>query len=348
MTNTRNASPELGPDGSPQHGLKSLPFGVQYPIIASAVAGLLLRLVFWGASGSNWSPMAGAFIFCAPIIVGMVMVYCAERIKRRHWGYYFYAPFLATCLFIGGTLILMIEGWICAIVIVPMFAVLGGVGGVAMGILCRLTNWPQPTIYGVAALPISLAALAGNHSGSTDFGHVERTQRIEAPAAVVWQQLNSIDNITSNEMQDSLAVKIGVPPPLAGATRETPQGRVRESRWGKDVHFEEVIADWDPERYLRWTYRFAPDSFPKHALDDHVLIGGHYFDLLETSYTLNAEGDTTQLTTKTRYRISTQFNFYAEWVAQLVLGSQTETGLRLYAARSETAWKNASKGGAKS
>lgn len=47
------------------------------------------------------------------------------------------------------------------------------------------------------------------------------------------------------------AMRIGVPLPMSGKTRQTPQGLVRESRWGKMVHFDEVIQEWQPERYMR-------------------------------------------------------------------------------------------------
>ena len=32
--------------------------------------------------------------------------------------------------------------------------------------------------------------------------------------------------------------------------------------------------------------RTWPDSFPPHALDDHVMLGGHYFDVDSTAYRL--------------------------------------------------------------
>lgn len=59
---------------------------------------------------------------------------------------------------------------------------------------------------------------------------------------------------------------------------------------------------------MHWTYRFYDDSFPAGALDDHVEIGGHYFDLLNTTYTLVPQGDVTELKIRMQYRISTQFN----------------------------------------
>jgi hypothetical protein len=108
-----------------QHAWHTLPMAKRYPVIAGAIAGVLLRLVFSGPAGSRWSAMAESFIFIVPIVVGMVTVYLAERQRRRDWAYYVAAPGLATVLFVAGTMLIMIEGLICAIVIVPMFAVRG-------------------------------------------------------------------------------------------------------------------------------------------------------------------------------------------------------------------------------
>ena len=103
------------------------------------------------------------FIFGVPLFVGMLTVYLAERQRRRTWAYYIIAPLLATGLFVAGTLILLIEGAICAIVIIPMFAMLGAIGGLFMGYVCRVTNWPRPPLQCAAALPLILAMLgAGN------------------------------------------------------------------------------------------------------------------------------------------------------------------------------------------
>lgn len=319
--------------------LRRLPMLARYPIIAGAIGGILLRLAFSGPAGSSWSAMAGAFIFFAPLLVGMITVYLAERQSRRSWWYYFAASALATTLFVAGTLLILIEGLICAIVIVPMFACMGGIGGVLMGTICRLTHWPRHTLYSFAALPFVIVLVADHLPRGHQIGEIERSVLIVAPAETIWQQLNGIEQISEAEMADAWAMRIGVPMPLSGATRETAEGRVRASTWGAQVHFDELIQDWQPEQYLRWTYRFDADSFPRHALDDHVVIGGHYFDLIDTSYTLTPGTGGVLLTTKVRYRISTEFNFYADWAAQLLLGNLSEVGLRLYKSRSEAAWQ---------
>ncbi len=311
---------------------------MRYPIIAGAIAGVALRLVFSGEGGSNHSAMVGAFIFGAPLVVGMLTVYLAERQRRRSWTYYAIAPMLATTLFVLGTLLLFIEGWICAVIIVPMFAVLGGVGGLVMGALCRLTGWPRQTLYGFSALPLLLVLLGDVVPTPQRDGVIQRTLLIHAPAATVWQQLHAVRDIRADEMSAALAMRIGAPVAVSGITMKTPEGMVRKSRWGKGVHFDELIQAWEPNRHVRWTYRFSEDSFPPNALDDHVVVGGHYFDLLDTAFDLQPVGEGTQLTIRVRYRIATQFNFYADWVAQLLLGNLGETGLRLYKHRSEQAW----------
>jgi hypothetical protein len=316
-----------------------LPTLKRYPIIAGALAGVSLRLIFSGEAGTSWSAMTGAFIFFTPIIVGMLTVYLAERQKPRGWDYYVRAPFMATALFVGGTLLMFIEGWICAIIIIPMFAVLGAIGGLIMGVICRLTSWPKSTLGSLAAMPLAIAILGPIIPTPSENGTIERSISVLAPPAIVWQTITDIKDISEEEMADAWARKIGVPMPMSGTTHQTTNKKeyVRVSKWGKHVYFEEVMQDWQPEHYMCWTYRFFDDSFPRKALDDHVVIGGHYFDLLETEFLLKPidEGRATQVTTRVRYRISTQFNFYANWVAQLLIGNLNAVGLRLYKSRSE-------------
>ena len=103
---------------------------------------------------------------------------------------------------------------------------------------------------------------------------------------------------------------------------------------GKSVHFEQVVSESRENRYVRWTYRFSEDSFPPHALDDHVIIGGHYFDVLDTAYTLTPSGpESTELNIRMSYRVSTQFNWYADAVARFLIGNFEDVILEFYRRR---------------
>ena len=121
-----------------------LPFSRWLPLLLGVAVGLAIRAVFSGHAGNRYTAKAASFIYLAPILVGFVTVYAAERQQRRSFGYYFHAPMFANVLFIVGTLLIMIEGLICAILIVPLFGMLGGLAGLVMGLICRLTNWPKP------------------------------------------------------------------------------------------------------------------------------------------------------------------------------------------------------------
>jgi uncharacterized protein YndB with AHSA1/START domain len=131
--------------------------------------------------------------------------------------------------------------------------------------------------------------------------------------------------------------RIGVPLPLSAITEEINGERVRHIEMGKGIRFDQVIVDWEPERRVRYTYRFTPDSFPPHALDDHVRIGGEYFDLHDTEYVLEPTPDGTRLTVRMSYRVSTHFNWYARLVGRVLIGNFEKTALGFYARRAEQA-----------
>lgn len=315
---------------------QTLPFSNWWPLIAGAVAGIVMRLIFWQSPGSPYAPMMASFIYLVPVLVGAVTVFIAETRQRRTWTYYFWAPFLANVFFVVGTLLIMVEGWICAILIVPLFALLGSLGGLVMGLVCRTTNWPKQTLYSFAALPLILGGLEADIPLPQQLSNIERTVLIQAAPSEVWRQIHNAQNIKPDEVSPAWAYRIGVPMPLAGVTQQTPTGLVRKITMGKGIHFDQVVAEWQENKYVRWTYRFHDDSFPPRALDDHVKIGGLYFDFKDTSYTLTPQGAGTELTLRMQYRVSTQFNWYADAVAQLLLGNVEEVLLDFYRQRSET------------
>lgn len=314
-----------------------LPFPPWVPVVAGAVAGLLLRLVFSGKPGSPYATMLGSFIYLGPILVGAVTVYMAERTRRRPWSYYLWAPFAANVFFVLGTLLIMIEGLICAIVIVPVFSVLGCVGGLVMGVVCRLTNWPRPTLYALWALPLLIGAVEARIPVPERVRAVERAVVIAAPPERIWREIHAAKDIQPWEVQRAWFFRIGVPLPHEGVSREAHGERVRTLSMGKQVHFEQVVTDWQDNAFVRWRHRYEPDSFPAQALDDHVKLGGQYFDITSTAYRLIPVAGGTELRVRMDYRVSTSFNWYADPMAALFLENFEQVLLEFYRRRSEGA-----------
>lgn len=308
------------------------------PLFGGALIGLLLRLAFDGQPGQAFATMLWIFIVLAPFAIGAVTVYLAERIKPRSTTYHFFMPVFSVSLCVLGSMLLMLEGAICVVMVMPIFAVMGGLGGVIMGAICRrLQRSKTPTVYSFVALPLVLGMLGVGQDTPHRFEHVERRVLIQAAPAQVWKVLLDADHIQASEVDRAWMYRIGVPTPLNGLTHETRNGLVREVRMGKGIHFQQVSTDWKPQQYVRWQYLFEDDSVPAGALDDHVRIGGPYFDLLDTRYTLTPRGAATELSIRMDYRVSTGFNWYTVPLANWLIGDFSQVILDFYRHRAEPA-----------
>ena len=313
-----------------------LPFSSWWPVGAGALIGVTLRLAFIGHPGGRLDAMSAAFIYLAPLAVSSVTVYLAERRERRSWWYYARAGMAANALCVFGTLLVMIEGLICAIVIVPLFALYGALGGLVMGAVCRLTQWPKQVAGCIAVLPLVLGSLEPGPAPDV-VSTIERTRFIAAPAPTVWNQLMDVRDIRPEEVSGAIAFTIGVPPPISAVTRSDPDGDVRRVSMGKHIYFDQVEVEQRAHEYVHWTQRFYADSFPEGAFDQHVIMGGEHFDITDVSYRLTPQGAGTRLTLTMHYRVTTQFNWYADAVARIVLGDLEETLLGVYDSRAAAA-----------
>ena len=190
-------------------------------------------------------------------------------------------------------------------------------------------------VYSFAILPLLLGLIPPDDSVRQPFALSERTIKIDATPEKIWHQLHNVSNIKPDEVGQAWMYRIGVPLPLAGVTQVTTEGLVRKITMGKSIHFDQISNDWQQNRYVKWRYRFYSDSFPPHALDDHVKIGGHYFDIVDTEYILNPINQTsTELKIRMHYRVSTQFDWYANPVGKLLIGNFEEVILNFYRLRS--------------
>jgi hypothetical protein len=313
--------------------LKSFCLGTAY--------GLAMRLLFGSADTLGGlsktaasGPMLAAFVIGVPILVGGITVYTADP-KELTWLRAIFRPWLPTLAFVAGTALLLIEGSICIAMALPIFLFAASVGGV-LAFLVRRTLRPAPgAVSALLALPLVLGYAETQLPLPQDTFEAKDSVLIAAPPEAIWQLINGATGIQPEEMRGGLAWAIGVPYPVEAITHTTGDQRVRKLRWQKDVSFDEPITAWEENRFIQWRYDFKPDSFPPGALDDHVLIGGKYFDLIDTSYKLTPEGAGTRLEIVVNYRVSTHFNFYATAWARVLVDDAASAILGFYKHRSE-------------
>jgi len=315
-----------------------MPFAGRWAVLAGAASGLLVRLVFWGNPGNAYAAMTASFILGSPAIVGFVTVYVAERQQRRSWIYYFTAPAIACAFYVLGSLLVLIEGWICALVIFPLFALVAGLAGLLMGLVCRMTNWPRRAVVSsVALLPLLGGAFEQRIGTDVVEGIQQRETFVAATPAEVWSVLMDTRDIRPEEVDGAWMYRIGVPTPREGIEEFRGGEHLRHITMGKGIHFDQVAVEWRENRRVTWNYRFGPDSFPPGALDDHVRIGGEYFDVPESTCELTPVPGGTRLSIRMRYRVKTHFNWYALRVANFLVRDFTGVIVDFYARRAAAA-----------
>jgi hypothetical protein len=304
--------------------------------------GILMRLVFGiapflntpGMSNLASGPMLFSFVVLVPLLIGVHTVYAA-RARSPGLGSALVMPLLPTLCFVAGTALLLIEGSICIALALPIFLVAAAAGGLICWLVLKVVQ-PRPgVVNSLLLLPLLAGALETRLPMTQELQTAQASVRIAARPEAIWQLINHATDIRPDEMKSGLAYRIGLPYPLAAITDSTDHGRVRRLQWDHGVRFDEPIQDWEENRYIRWTYAFKPDSFPPGALDEHVLIGGRYFDLIDTSYRLTPEANGTRLDIVVHYRVSTHFNFYASWWGRTMVDDAAATILNFYKVRAE-------------
>lgn len=306
-----------------------------------AAYGLVMRLAFGmlpflnqGNSANAGGPMLSAFVLLVPALIGVYTVYGARELLPR-LGYALFGPWMPTIVFVAGTALLLIEGSICIAMALPIFLLCASLGGLAAWLFLKWAK-PQPGVMNSLMLLPLVVGYAEIHAPLPQevFSSTASTHIAAKPEAI-WQTINHATDIQPEEMKGGLAYLIGVPYPIEAITQTSGEGRVRKLRWDKGVSFDEPITAWDENRFVRWSYAFKPESFPAGALDEHVLIGGKYFDLVDTSYQLTPEADGTRLEIVIHYRVSTNFNWYSAWWGRVLVEDSAAAILNFYKQRGE-------------
>jgi len=284
---------------------------VQYSALAGFLYGLFCRLAFT----FKWPQhllgvMTIGFLMVAPMAVGFISVFLAVRAGRAGPGTWVVLPLLTTVALIFSSFLLFWEGIICLIMLTPVALIMALLGGAA-GAFCARRFAKTPLLC-VALLPFVVAAMERWAGPEYEEREVATSIAIQATPATVWQQIERVEPIREKEQRFSWSQKIGFPRPIEATLSGEGVGAVRHATFAGGVMFIETVTAWDPERRLGFDIRADTPNIPPHTFDEHVTIGGRYFDTLHGEYRIEPRRDGgTLLRLVSRHRLSTTFNFYA-------------------------------------
>ena len=295
--------------------------------LAGAALGCLYRATFNGNGEWPLLTMTLGFLILVPLAMGYVTVDCYLRraSAKPHWSRWFFLPWVSVVITMAVSVAVKLEGAICLVFAAPIMLVSSLIGGVLARVLSRRYIRPAPGQFSAVAFPLMIILVESHFAAPIQIRTVETDLLIHAPAAVVWDNIRSVPTISSSELPDSWVTRIGFPKPVAATLSHDGVGGVRQASFTGGLVFTETIHRWEPESDLKFSIHANTDSIPPTTLDEHVTIGGAFFDVLDGEYRLEQRPDGILLRLSSHERISTHFNPYAgAWTGAVMRSIQNQ------------------------
>jgi len=296
-----------------------------------------VREAFGRAGVALFGIMSVSFLFLVPAALGFIVVWF-ERGERR-WARMLFGPWVAALIMTLCTVALQLEGWICVIMALPVILFMASLGGVVAGFTrpkVATDSGRRLCVAVVALLPFIAGPLESLRGRSNELRTVACAIDIAATPAQVWRQIRSVPRITEAEHTFSWHHRVGFPRPTEAVLEGTGVGSVRLARFEGDLVFVEKVTEWEENRRLSFSIKADTANIPPSTLDEHVIVGGPYFDVLHGTYWIEPLGpDRVRLHLASDQRLSTGFNPYAAWWTEWVMADLQDYILRIIKARAE-------------
>ncbi len=302
--------------------------------------GIFIRLAFGTRAVNQFvGVMSLAFLFVMPFVCGFIAVYFAEIRQPQSVVVWLLVPWITIAGGCAAMLAFLIEGWICIVMYLPVGLVLSSVGGVVAGLIARnkrLKRVGNITTVCILFLPFIFSPLEPSLCNRHDIRTVENVIEVQASPDAVWDQIKTVSAIRKDELQPSWSHRIGFPDPIAATLSYEGVGGVRQASFDGGVLFIEVVDVWEPQQRLAFSIHPQTAQIPNKTLDEHVTVGGPYFDVLRGEYRIEPLADgKVRLHLTSWQRVSTDFNWYAHFWTDAVMSDLQKRILHVVQQRAE-------------
>ncbi|PVH23952.1 SRPBCC family protein [Sphingobacterium corticibacter] len=299
---------------------------------------LLLRFVFGVSTWENvFTMMSTTFLFLLPFIVGALTVYLSDREKVQKFSYRFFAPWLPIFGFLVITFIFAIEGWPCLLMILPIFLLASSIGGLIGGYFKLRKKDTKVYLSILALLPFVISPLE-NYIGAHTSAYKAYTYiDIDAPADKIWDNVTRVKEIPKEQDKGWLTNMLHFPRPVKAELNYEGVGAYREAIFTNGLVFHETVTEYVDNQKMSFTIQALPHEIPLTTMDEHLVVGGKYFDVLNGTYELEALNDKTyRLHLWSNFKLTTTFNLYASWWANSIMKDIQNNILQVQKLRAES------------
>lgn len=278
------------------------------------------------------------FLLVTPTCIGAIASLLSDASGTRSRLYHILKlPLLVAVIVTVAALLILREGVICVVMLLPLWLPAMGVGGYIVHRLHkrfhRRNNISSTFLVGIAAF----ATLAGPVPFSTAQDYrFERAVIIAASPEEIWPLLESIPDIGKGEGNWNITQNLlAVPRPVSAQLEGRGEGAVRHARWSEGIVFEEHVTRHEPGKEIAWDFVFPDPTLHAHV-DRHIDPYGPHLKVQRGGYLLEqlAEGRT-RVTLYTEITLDTQLNAYPALWAHLMLGDIQGNILEIIRSRAE-------------
>ena len=294
-------------------------------------------------TGTKLEVMSKAFIIGVPFAIGFISAWFSHKYPKQNpilnIAAFCLAPILGSAAFVAVSVMIHWEGVICFVLWLPFLIPISLLGAFT-GWLClkiiTAKSKQASCILAVALAPYVISPLEQMRQSASEIRIVPTQIKIHASPITVWAQIRSVPLIAEHEQSESFSHRLGFPRPLEAKLVGEGVGAVRYATFEREVLFVETITEWQEPRRLSFSIHADTKNIPPTTFDEHVIIGGKYFDVLDGSYAIeDLGGGEVMLHLSSRQRLSTRFNFYSHLWTEYLMADLQNYILRIIKQRCE-------------
>ena len=298
---------------------------------------LILRLIFGVKTWNElFSVMSITFLFLLPTIVGALTVYLSKIENVKQIRYRIFIPWIPIFLFLVFTIVLSIEGWACWIMILPIFLFTASIGGLIGGYLKLRNKKNTLNISIIVLFPFLFSPFEKLIDTIPSTYKAYTYIDINAPAEKIWDNVTKVEKIPIHLDKGYLTRFLGFPRPVKAILNYEGVGGYREAIFTKGLVFHEVVTEYIENKKMVFTIKAFPHEIPSTTMDEHVVIGGDYFDVLKGTYEIEKlQNGRNRLHLYSFFKMNTTFNFYAGLWGKLIMKDIQNNILQIEKKRAE-------------
>lgn len=302
--------------------LRGIVFGVSY--------GLASRLL--AAPDVFNSIMSFGFLFLVPFVLGYLTVSPVEKPGMLQKAL---LPWIASGITLLVAWLTGLERTIFIVMGAPVFFALSSLGGLFAA--AGNNHWRRILIPVLLVLPHVTSALETCFALPQAIRTVRTRIEIDAPREVIWENIKRIRRLDGVEHCRSFFQVIGLPPPFEATLSKEGVGGIRHASFERELAFIETITGWDEQERIEFNIEIDTLQTCHTAVQDHIAIGGKYFDTLTGRYWIEkTDFGSFILYLESNHRLSTRFNFYAGLWADSIMSHIQEYILTAIKTRCES------------